>query len=346
MPPSVSSDPSVANPGSSESAPSDPSSLEGGSSVSDLATPESDAPASAANPLPNGLPAPASGNTAPSSSQPGGDSVGADAGTAVVLAPPLGDDGLALPLPNDLIGAPVSGEIIYSDEASWEVNGVFQPTFEIHTPTGSYWIVKPLGTMVSMQDRAGSQWIDFSSGFRPLRGVPSFAQPPSSAITTVRDQDSQTPTHVRLTSESQDRRWQWVWDFYVTHVTFTLNRAPEPSGLGYRGVPGGSLGPEHQLLTNDGSSQSARNSFEADLPGPVEWVYFADISLGRCLFLMQHGDDELLEHYQVRDNDSAHWAFGNGQITSLPMRFSLGLLDSTDRAAIAERVRFVADVIH
>src|SRR5690606_35200842 len=63
-------------------------------------------------------------------------------------------------LPDDLIDAPVAGEIIFSDEAEWEVDGVFEPTFEIRTPTASYWVVKPLGTIVSIEDAAsgGDQW--------------------------------------------------------------------------------------------------------------------------------------------------------------------------------------------
>src|SRR6185503_17723430 len=128
----------------------------------------------------------------------------------------------------DSSGAPVAGEIVFSDDAAWEVDGVFEPTFEIHTPTASYWIVKPLGSMVSLQDGGNdpAQWIDFSSGFRPLRGVPNFATPPEGRVSTVRDEESQTPTHLRLSCESSDRAWQWVWDFYITHVTFTLNRAP------------------------------------------------------------------------------------------------------------------------
>jgi hypothetical protein len=245
-----------------------------------------------------------------------------------------------------LITAPVSGEIVFSDDAAWEVNGVFRPTFEIHTPTASYWIVKPLGTMVSMEDRASNaaQWIAFSSGFRPLRGVPSFAEPPA-AVSTVRDEASQTPTHTRLTSESADGAWQWVWDFYITHVTFTLNRAPVPAGFAYRGVPGGTLGTEDQLVQSDGSAQGARNSFSGDLAGPVEWAYIADTALGRSVFFLQHTDDALPERYQVRDNDTALWLFADGMLTALPIRFSLGLIATTSHAAVAERVQFVANVI-
>jgi hypothetical protein len=273
----------------------------------------------------------------------------ADAGVAepVPVGPPLGSDGLAVALPNDLIGAPVSGEITFSEEASWEVDGVFQPTFEIHTPTGSYWIVKNLGSMVSMQDAyAGrAQWIDFSSGFRPLRNIPALATPPA-GVSTQLDRESQTPTHLRLTSVSADQAWHWVWDFYITHATLTINRAPVPIGFSYRGVPAGALGTEDQLIQSDGTTQGARNSFSGEVPGPVEWVYIADTTAGRSLFLMQHTDDALPESYQVRDNDSAAWSFGDGLVTRLPVRFSLGLVDSVAHAVVSQRVQFVAGVIH
>jgi hypothetical protein len=61
---------------------------------------------------------------------------------------------------------------------------------------------------------------------------------------------------------------------------------------------------------------------------------------------MQHTDDALPESYQVRDNDSAAWSFGDGLVTSLPVRFSLGLVDSVEHAAVSQRVQFVAGVIH
>jgi hypothetical protein len=253
----------------------------------------------------------------------------------------------APPLPDDLRDAPVTGEIVFSEEAEWEVDGVFEPTFEVHTPTASYWVVKPLGTIVSIEDRQPSaqQWIAFSSGFRPLRGVPSFPTPPVTRVTTVRDGDSTTPTHLRLTSVSEDEQWHWVWDFYVTHVTFTVNRAPVPFGFAYQGVPGGSLGVEDRLVSNAGESQGARSSFNADLEGPVEWVYLADTTLGRSLFAIQHQDDALPERYVVRDNDTSLLSFGDGLIETLPIRFSLGLMPSTNHAQLTERVEFIAGSI-
>lgn len=268
-------------------------------------------------------------------------------GAAPELPPPVQTPVVAPDLPDDLAGAPVAGEIVFSDEAVWEVDAVFEPTFEIHTPTASYWVVKPLGTIVSIEDREATpaQWVAFSSGFRPLRGVPSFPTRPDTRVSTVRDDASQTPTHVRLTSESDDGLWSWVWDFYVTHVTLTVNRAPVPLGFAYQGVPGGSLGAEDRLVLSDGASQGARNSFNADLGGPVEWAYLADTTLGRSLFALQHRDDALPERYQVRDNDTSLLSLGNGQIEDLPVRFSLGIVDSVAHDAVARRVEFVAGAI-
>lgn len=258
-------------------------------------------------------------------------------------APPA----FASPLPDDLVDAPVAGEIVFSDEAEWEVDGVFEPTFEIHTPTASYWVVKPLGTIVSIEDGESDaeQWIAFSSGFRPARGVPSFPTPPATRVTTVRDADSQTPTHVRLTAVSDDALWQWVWDFYVTHVTFTINRAPVAYAFAYQGVPGGVLGAEDRLVSSSGVSQGARSSFNGDFAGPVEWAYLSDTTLGRSLFAMQHEDDALAERYVVRDNDTSLLSFGNGQLQALPMRFSLGLIPTTEHEDVEARAEFVAGAI-
>ena len=161
----------------------------------------------------------------------------------------------------------------------------------------------------------------------------------------MRDDDSQTPTHLRLTSESDDGLWRWVWDFYVTHVTFTVNRAPLPFGFAYQGVPGGSLDTEDSLVSSDGTAQGARNSFNADLAGPFEWAYLADTTLGRSIFALQHRDDDLPERYQVRDNDTSLLSFGNGQLQVLPQRFSLGLVPSVNHAAVTRRVEFVAGAI-
>ncbi len=274
----------------------------------------------------------------------GADGPPVDAGTMEEL--PQGD---AAELPIDLPGNPVAGTFTVAVDAEWEVNGEFVPTFEIISPSASYWLVKPLGMIVSIMDAASTdarQWIDYSSGFRPLRGLPSFGTfDLSEPMTTTADDESQSPTHLRIHSVSESGSWRLVYDFYPTHVTLTVNAAPTPYGIAYRGVPAGLLDTTDQFVFADGSSLDGMVSSVDDLLGPVEWAYIADPVVGRSLFLIQHGDDDLTDRYQVKDNDSAMFSFGDGELTRLPMRFSFGLIESVDHEVVASRAAFVIDAI-
>ena len=274
-----------------------------------------------------------------------GDGTGTDISSPDSTEPP---DELA-ELPLDLPNNPVSGAFTVSTEAEWEVDGTMLPTFEIITPTASYWLVKSLGMIVSMsawKTTDAPQWIAFSSGFRPLRGLPSFGTFDSQqAMTTTLDEDTQTPTHLRLYSESQGGDWQLVYDFYPTHFTLTINSAPLPYGIAYRGVPAGELDSADEFVRADGTSQSALVSYVDDLPGPAEWAYVSDPAVGQSLFMIQHANDELVDRFQIRDNDTALLSFGDGKLTQLPIRFSFGLVDSANHATVESRASFVIDAI-
>ena len=97
----------------------------------------------------------------------GGSSQGGAAGAAGTTGGPAPD------LP-DIDNSPVQGAITYSAGASWDIDGTQSPAFEIHTPTASYWLVKADAAIVSISDSSQLQWINFSSGFRPNRGVPNL----------------------------------------------------------------------------------------------------------------------------------------------------------------------------
>jgi hypothetical protein len=287
-----------------------------------------------------------SGGTSSDSGGAGGSAAGASSGGA--SGGRAGGDAVSLPI--DLPNTPVTGTFTVSTDATWEVDGVFVPTFEIHTPTASYWLVKSLGMIVSMVDRGASatrQWIDFSSGYRPLRGLPSFGTfeaPPS--MTCAIDEDSQTPTHLRVPCATSSKSWRLVWDFYPTHVTLTVNAAPTPFGIAYRGVPGGSLDETDRFVSASGADQSAITSSVTDWPGDAEWAYVSDPVLDRSLFAIHHEGDELTDRYQVKDNDSAMISFGDGMLTALPQRFSFGLVQSASHATVKDRADFVIGAIH
>jgi hypothetical protein len=263
--------------------------------------------------------------------------------------------GLAPDLP-DINDSPVQGAITYSAGASWDIDGTQWPAFEIHTPTASYWLVKSDAAIVSITDSSQLQWINFSSGFRPNRGVPNLGgccQPGDPAklklpmmSTEVDPSFTVTSSHLRLISKSADNAYQLVWDFFLTHFTLTVNQAANAFGFTYRGVPGGTLGSADQLVMSNGTAQSALVSYSGDLPGPAEWAYLSHPATQHALFVMQHSDDALPETYQVADGDTGMFVFGSGKITQLPIRFSLGLIDSCDDPTVRARIDFIRNAIH
>ena len=283
------------------------------------------------------------------SSGQGGSGQGGTAGAGGAAGAAGTTGGPASDLP-DISDSPVQGAITYSADASWDIDGTPWPAFEIHTPTASYWLVKADAAIVSISDSSQLQWINFSSGFRPNRGVPNLGgccQPGNPTLlklpmmsTEVDPSFTVTSSHLRLISKSADNAYQLVWDFFLTHFTLTVNRAANAFGFTYRGVPGGTLGSTDQLVMSNGTAQSALISYSGDLPGPAEWAYLSHPATQHSLFVMQHSDDAL------PDGDTGMFVFGSGKITQLPIRFSLGLIDSCDDPTVRTRIDFIRNAIH
>jgi hypothetical protein len=289
----------------------------------------------------------------------GEDAAATDASPAMDLAVDLGGAGgtpgtIAPDLPT-IYDSPVSGVITYSAGAGWDIDGAMWPAFEIHTPTANYWLVKSSAALASITDTSGVQWINFSSGFRSERGVPNLGgccQPGNPAkmglpaMSTVIDPAFiPSTTHLRLVSKSDDGSYWLVWDFFQTHFTLTINRAGKAFGFTYRGVPGGAIDPADKLVLSNETKQAASAPFKGDLPGPAEWAYLSHPVASQSLFLIQHADDTLPETYQVVDGDTAMFVFGGGQTLTTPIRFSLGLVNSTDDQIVRNRITFVRNAI-
>ncbi len=265
-----------------------------------------------------------------------------------------GGGGPAPGLP-DIDDSPVLGEITYSAGASWDIDGTQWPAFEIHTPTANYWLVKAAAAIVSITDESQIQWINFSSGFRPHRGVPNLGgccEPGNPTklekptMTTELDPAfTVTSSHLRLVSKSEDASYWLVWDFFLTHFTLTINRAADPFGFTYRGVPEGALGPADQLVLAGGPNRPAANPFTTTLAGPTGWAYLTHPATKHSLFMIQHSDDTLADTYRIADGDTAMFVFGNGLMEKTPARFSLGLVDSCDDKVVSKRIGFVQSAI-
>jgi hypothetical protein len=174
-------------------------------------------------------------------------------------------------------------------------------------------------------------------------GVTTSPQP---AMTTTVDQDSVTAKHVRLVSQSATGDFTWAWDFYVTQATLTITQAAAPFGFTYRGTPGGALDMNDELGLSTATVQPASDSFYADLPGPAEWAYVSDATLGHSMFLIEHRDETLGDRYDSKDADSATWTFGDGKIAETPARFSIGVVEGASYPAVRARVAFVVQALH
>jgi hypothetical protein len=264
-----------------------------------------------------------------------------------------GSASLVAPLP-DIDNSPVEGEITFSGGASWNFDGVPWPTFEIHTPTASYWLVKSAAAMVSITDSSQKEWINFSS-VRPNRGVPNLGgccQPgdPSKlgmpTMSTDLDPNFRSSSsHLRLVSRSDDCSYELVWDFFLTHFTLTISRAAKSFGFTYRGVPDESLDSRDQLVLSNGEPRSTMVPFNGNLTGPFQWAYFTHPADSHSLFLIQHSEDSLPDRYRIAEGDTSMFVFGGGQITETPIRFSLGVIDRSDSQAVYDRIAFVQNSI-
>jgi hypothetical protein len=265
--------------------------------------------------------------------------------SAGIVAPPL----------LDIDDSPVQGAITFSGGAFWDIDGDQWPTFEIHTPTASYWLLKSAAAIVSITDSSETEWINFSS-VRPNRGVPDLGgccqpgDPSKLGLPTMStDLDPSftvTYSHLRLISKADDCSYELVWDFFLTHFTLTINRAAKAFGFTYRGVPGGSLNSSDQLLLSTGGPRSTLTPFSGALSGPVQWANFTHPADNHSLFLIQHSDDSLPDSYRIADGDTSMFVFGGGQLTQTPIRFSLGIIDRSDAQAVYDRVGFVQARIH
>jgi len=284
--------------------------------------------------------------------QAGGSAVGGSAGGGSAGGGGTGGSGgsggsslLLAEMPNDLPNAPVVGTITCWP-GTYTIGSVIQNTYEVETPTAIYTILRSSGNIIDLNDKTSDsrlQWVGISD-YRPKRGV-GLTTNPQPAMTTTLDQDSVTAKHVRLAAQSVAGDFSWVWDFYVTQATLTVTKAGAPFGFTYRGTPGGSLGSSDRLGLSSGAVQSATDSYSGDLPGPAEWAYVFDLTLGHSLFLIQHLDDGLGDRYDAKDADSATFTFGDGKISGLPARFSAGLIGSATFSAVQARVAYVVHAL-
>ncbi len=226
-----------------------------------------------------------------------------------------------------------------------------QPSVAVSTLIGDWYYHKDGAGFSSLEDTSGNDWIGYSSATGAsgeYRGIPNLLPPasggyfhpgPGTARSSIIDRG---PLRARIHSETADGQWATLWEILPAHATMTVTRAAGNYWFLYEGTPGGTLDPDTDLVVrSNGKQTAASSSWRVDITGE-EWVYFADPGIGRSLYVSSHQRDSAIDSYRPMDGAMTVFGFGRDRLNPLlsgARRFSVGLVDSTQFAAVAPIIR-------
>jgi CubicO group peptidase (beta-lactamase class C family) len=239
-------------------------------------------------------------------------------------------------------------------------------SFKVETPTATYVYGKRGAGFASIIDKDGHDWVSYRPGSKAngeYRGLPKCGQPtklfhcgygygqyptdnPFTSRVTVREID-----HVRIESETRDRRSACAWDFHPDHATLTLLRIGQPTyWFLYEGTPGGKLDAEKDFVIRpDGTKTTLDEPWSQVVP----WVCFgaAETPIGFVLVNHQRPEPAEVDSYVSwpfqKDADGSFQdmtVFGFGRkgykelvehvpdLKRLPARFTIAFIDRADLA--------------
>ncbi len=180
-----------------------------------------------------------------------------------------------------------------------------QSSYRIDNQLGTLWYHKIGGGFAGMRDLNNVEWIGFdptpgSHGAGEYRGIPNmgpYAHPGyGNGSSTIL---SQGPIKVTIKTVTTDgSNGIWIWEFYPTYQTMTLQQTSVNYWLLYEGIPNGTLDQTNGYWKNSQSeSGNLGTVFTHDLPGP-EWTYFGTSGQQRFMFLAHHENDGIVDHYR------------------------------------------------
>ncbi len=254
------------------------------------------------------------------------------------------------------LSGPAHGDVTITDDTD---EGI--ACFKVVTDSATYFYDKAGAGFTSILDADGNDWI----GFRPegtsgvpngqsgwFRGIPNmgldvFGHPGYDGATSTTPDTMGVPLG-SATIESSKGGWSVTWEFFASHARMTVHGVGESYWLLYEGTPGGAVGGDDTCWRSSGESTSLSNSWEGDVANTsgraegLEWVYFADGTLDRSLFLA-HDDDDITDRYYLMDPMTV---FGFGRhsanldrlLTATPASLYIGLVESRDFDTVADAI--------
>ncbi|MDJ0751995.1 MAG: hypothetical protein QNJ45_00640 [Ardenticatenaceae bacterium] len=226
-----------------------------------------------------------------------------------------------------------------------------QLAFRIETPSAIYDYHKEGGGFSSLVDSQGNDWIGYDPIGTPYtyRGIPNlgfnkFFHPGytgDSGSTSVILSSGPIKTVISSTgypSWLPAYRFSVMWEIYPQSARLTVLEAADDYWFLYEGTPGGLMDANDFLRLSTGVSMTLDSDFTYDLPGD-EWAYFADPTLNRSIFIINHTPDNLIDSYRSLNNnlgaadEMTVFGFGRNNLEDLltgQTEFSIGLFDSVD----------------
>ncbi len=236
--------------------------------------------------------------------------------------------------------------------------------FKIETPTATYVYGKKGAGFASIFDKDGNDWISYHTGDKSkgeYHGLPKCGQPTkffhcgygygmykTENVFTSRVA-VQSANHVRIESETADKKTACAWDFYPTHATLTLQRIDMPTyWFLYEGTPGGKLDVHKDFVIRPDGTKTTLNEPWSQV---VPWVCFGAPETKAGFVCVNHQEPEKGETDSYvswpfeKEKDGSFQdmtVFGFGRkgykelvehvpdLKRLPARFSIGFIDAAD----------------
>lgn len=224
-----------------------------------------------------------------------------------------------------------------------------QESFEIKTPSCTYFYHRYGAGFASMDDIDGNDWLSYNPGVGEksqsgsggmYRGLPNSGYPEGYNHPGKEVSDSWIiepgPIKVSILSESRDQKMRCVWDIFPNYARLTFIKMRSPYWFLYEGTPGGTLEEESDFCVRLGNiktlcSEKWNGDIEAN--GETgEWLYFSDVHTKRSLFLVQNRDDANADSYWPMNNEMTVFGFGRLDMVKSMERqnnqFTIGLTDA------------------
>ena len=224
-----------------------------------------------------------------------------------------------------------------------------QESYQIKTPSATYFYHIFGAGFASMIDRDGNDWLSYrpyggSDG--KYRGIPNLAHPenhfhPGGDGCRSRILNA-GPLKTAIASESVDGKWACRWEIFPTHARLTVLKVDHPYWFLYEGTPGGALDEQGDYcVISDGERRALTEHWERALPHP-EWIYFGASNTERVLFLAHHESDQHIDSYWPMEGNMTVFGFGRNGLdkfmTKTPARFTIGFAESSDFDAVQELI--------